>query len=63
MTETLTVEELRQRFARKANLSPEHHEALSKLTETNPRPVVLWEMGTDLKCLLPLANRPGEVER
>ncbi len=49
MTDTITVEELRRRFARKANLSPEHHDALTKLTETDGRPVVLWEMGTDTK--------------
>lgn len=43
----MTTDELRARFARKATLSPEHHDALTQLTPTDDRPVVLYMMGTD----------------
>lgn len=45
----MTADELRARFSRKVNLSDDHHDALTKLSETDGRPVVLWEMGTDAK--------------
>lgn len=44
---TMTTDELRARFARKATLSPEHHDALTRVTPTDDRPVVLYTMGTD----------------
>lgn len=43
----MTTEELRARFARKANLTPEHHDHLLKLDITDDRPVILFDMGTD----------------
>ena len=44
----MTAEELRAKFARKAMLSDEHHDALIKLDITDgDRPVVLYMMGTD----------------
>lgn len=50
----MTADELRARFARKANLSADHHDALTRLTETDGRPVVLYLMGTDT----PASDRP-----
>ena len=46
----MTTEQLRAKFARKANLTDEHHDALVKLEPTDPTttPVVLFELGTDL---------------
>ena len=46
-TQQISTEDLRARFARKANLSDEHHDALVNLTETDGRPVVLFDLGTE----------------
>lgn len=48
-TRHINPDELRAMFARRANLSDEHHDALTRINPTtDDRPVVLYDMGTDI---------------